>query len=83
MIAAINAQITIEFKILKFFREEFSRAPYKARLCISERRHHDKSTQLCGGQNRGQTQTQNRGLGLSKQYKIVTFHRVISDANVS
>ena len=42
--AAINAQITIEFKIFnKFSREEFSRTPYKARLCISERRHHDKN----------------------------------------
>ena len=37
--AAINAQMTIEFKIFnKFSREEFSRTPYKARLCISERR---------------------------------------------
>ena len=29
MIAAINAQIKIEFKILKFFREEFSMTPIK------------------------------------------------------
>ena len=64
---AINAQITIEYKIFnKFSREEFSRTPYKARLCISERRHHDKNRiegqDKIAGQNRGQTQTQNRGL---------------------
>ena len=50
----------------KFSREEFSRTPFKARLCISERSHHDKSRiegqDRIAGQNRGQTQTQNRGL---------------------
>ena len=66
MIAAINAQITIEFKIFNKFSGELSRTPYKARLCISKCHHHDKSRiegqDRIAGQNRGQGQTQNRGL---------------------
>lgn len=53
IVADINAQITAaELKILKISR--VPRTPNKVRLCISERLHHDKRTQLRSpSQNRG------------------------------